>query len=521
MFTGPGKPLRNRLRSLEHHLRLENPLLVAAVRDFRRLDRVGYAMGLLDKNESFVTQIAWWPMISLLGTFSAGKSSFINHYLGMPLQSTGTQAVDDKFTVVCYSRDQQQHDLPGVALDADPRFPFYQISDELEKVAAGEGRRIDAYLQLKSCPSEAARGVILIDSPGFDADEQRTATLRLTNHIIDLSDLVLVMFDARHPEPGAMQDTLKHLVGNTLSRPDSSKFLFVLNQIDSTAREDNPEEVVAAWQRALAKEGLTAGSFFTIYNPDAAVTIEDEAVRQRFESKRDAGLAAIYERMQRVNVERAYRIIGALEQTAHQIEETTVPKLRQLLREWSRKTLRLDMLLIGLLLAALLGGSIWAGNWDGLRFSPPWLDDLLASSSWRLAAAVAGVAALLGIHWLARGFIARRVLNRLEKQGDAAEPVQHERLVRAFRRNIRWDRSVFSPEPAGWHWLSRHRLRKAHEAADRHIQSLNDRFTNPSGLGAKARAVSPDVVKVAAVQKPEIAAVAEATKGNNGQGGNA
>lgn len=56
------------------------------------------------------------------------------------------------------------------------------------------------------------KGRILIDSPGFDADEQRKATLRITDHIIELSDLVLVFFDARHPEPGAMQDTLEHLI---------------------------------------------------------------------------------------------------------------------------------------------------------------------------------------------------------------------------------------------------------------------------------------------------------------------
>ena len=59
----------------------------------------------------------------------------------------------------------------GVALDADPRFPFYRISHEIEEVSEGEGRRIDAYLQLKTCPSERLRGKILIDSPGFDADE--------------------------------------------------------------------------------------------------------------------------------------------------------------------------------------------------------------------------------------------------------------------------------------------------------------------------------------------------------------
>jgi hypothetical protein len=65
------------------------------------------------------------------------------------------------------------HTLPGTALDADPRFPFYQISNELEKVAQGEGRRVDTYLQLKTSPCENLRGRIILDSPGFDADSQK------------------------------------------------------------------------------------------------------------------------------------------------------------------------------------------------------------------------------------------------------------------------------------------------------------------------------------------------------------
>jgi hypothetical protein len=254
-----GKTIKLRLKDLEQHLRKENPVLVAAVQSYRHLDRVGYSLGLLNEEQSFATQISWWPMISVLGTFSAGKSTFINHYLDQPLQLTGNQAVDDKFTVVCFGGEHGSQALPGTALDADPRFPFYHISKELEKVAQGEGRRVDTYLQLKTVPSEKLRGRILIDSPGFDADSQRNATLRLTDHIVDLSDLVLVFFDARHPEPGAMRDTLKHLVGDTIHRPDATKFVFILNQMDTTARDDNPEEVVGAWQRAIAQEGLTAG----------------------------------------------------------------------------------------------------------------------------------------------------------------------------------------------------------------------------------------------------------------------
>lgn len=274
-MSGPDKSIVKRFESLKKHLQRENPVLLDAIGGFQKLDSIGYRTGLLESDESYSTQIPWWPLISVLGTFSAGKSSFINSYLGKPLQQTGNQAVDDKFTVVCYGQKNAGRVLPGLALDADLRFPFYKISDEIEKVAVGEGRRIDAYLQLKVSDSEVLRGKIIIDSPGFDADEQRTSTLRLTDHIVDLSDLVLVFFDARHPEPGAMQDTLTHLVTNTISRPDSNKFLYILNQIDTAAREDNPEDIVGAWQRALSQKGLTAGRFYTIFNQEAALPIED------------------------------------------------------------------------------------------------------------------------------------------------------------------------------------------------------------------------------------------------------
>ena len=91
---------------------------------------------------------------------------------------------------------------------------------------------------------------------------------------------MLVFFDARHPEPGAMQDTLDHLVSRTAVRTDASKFLYVLNQIDTAAEEDNPEDIIGAWQRALAAAGLSAGQFFTIYDEDAAVADQGPGARE-------------------------------------------------------------------------------------------------------------------------------------------------------------------------------------------------------------------------------------------------
>ena len=475
MFEG-GSVIEARLQSLESHLKQENPVLLSVVQSYRELDRVGRRMGLLDAEESFASRISWWPLVAVLGTFSAGKSTFINYNLGAKLQQTGNQAVDDKFTVLCFSQDDSVNVLPGFALDADPRFPFYQISDKIERVASGEGRRVDAYLQLKTCPSEQLRGKIFIDSPGFDADAQRTSTLRITDHIIDLADLVLVFFDARHPEPGAMHDTLDHLVGKTVNRPDSSKFLYILNQVDTTAREDNPEEVFGAWQRALAQQGLTAGRFYAIYNPDAAVPIDDEALRHRFETKRDNDLAEIRRRVRQVEVERAYRIVGALEKQVHDIEEQTLPRLRELLAGWRRHVLWADGAVFGLVALLLITLATNGGWWSN---PPGWLATIAGSPLWGSITAV--VLAGLGgyLHFTLRGLFRRRTVKRLTAEME--EGFERDSLIGAFNRSTRAWRSIFLREPAGWGGWARKRIKQILHAADRYVQDLNDQFTNPSG----------------------------------------
>jgi GTPase SAR1 family protein len=467
-----------RLKNLEGHLAQENPVLLSTVQSFRVLDKVAHAMGLLAPDQSYATQIPWWPLIAVLGTFSAGKSTFINHFLGYKIQRSGNQAVDDRFTVICYAREATPHALPGIALDSDPRFPLYNISRDIELAAAGEGKRIDTYLQLKTCPSEALRGKILIDSPGFDADAQRTATLRITDHIIDLSDLVLVFFDARHPEPGAMRDTLKHLVADTIGRPDAGKFLYVLNQMDTTAREDNPEDVVAAWQRALGEEGLTAGRFYTIYNPDAAVPIEDEGKRKRFETKRDLDLGEIHGRMQEVEIERAYRIVGALDKTAKDIAEKAVPFLTQALKRWRLRTLWGDGIALGLLFILSLAGTINIGYWSDPSSQPGWVATLISLSLdlvfFALLAAIA-----TAIHFGIRRLAALSLAKSLRAEA-AALGIRGD-LMAAFERNIRPWRTLLTVTPSGWTGAAKRRLAQIREEANTYVQTLNDRFTNPSG----------------------------------------
>ncbi len=471
--------IEKRLQSLEKHLKDENPVLIEVVASFRKLDKVAYRLGFLKRDQSYATMIPWWPLVSILGTFSAGKSTFINHYLGQSLQVSGNQAVDDKFTVICHSKSEQVHVLPGLSLDADPRFPFYQISKDIEKVSDGEGKRVDAYLQMKTCPSSKLKGKIIIDSPGFDADEQRTSTLKITEHIIDLSDLVLVFFDARHPEPGAMQDTLVHLVANTIHRSDSNKFLYILNQIDTTAREDNPEAVFGAWQRAIAQKGLTAGRFYTIYSPEVSVPIENVALRERFESKRDADLAEIHERIAQVEVERAYRIIGSLENRANDFEERIIPLVTRALEKWRRNTLILDGLFFGSILVLFLLLTNQLDYWDGFTFNPPWLDSSAGSHIGTAILGLVSASLLVYLHFwlrkLARGPVIRWLKGEAKTTDDGA------RLTGAFLRSSAVWRSLFSGSPAGWGRRSKREIAKLLSDTDGFVQRLNDGFASPSG----------------------------------------
>ncbi|RUM90084.1 MAG: dynamin family protein [Thermovibrio sp.] len=448
-----------RYKKLKEYLSAENPVLLDVITEYEKLDKIARKLGFLNESETYTSYISWWPMISILGTFSSGKSTFVNHYVGANIQESGNQAIDDKFTVICYGNNEQPTTLPGLALDADPRFPFYNISEEINKVDPGEGNRVNLYLQLKTLKSERLKGKILIDSPGFDADSQRDAILRITSHIMEMSDLVLVFFDARHPEPGAMRDTLKHLVATTIGHKDANKVLYILNQIDTTAKEDNLEEVIGSWQRALSKEGLVSGNFFGIYNEDSAIPIEDEALRQRLKGKKDNDLARITDRMDKVSIERAYRIIKAFEDFTREIKEHKIPQLQESLKSWARKVLWSDTA-VGLLLLIVLAML-------HLNFN------LFASSTGSTIALASAVVLFVAAHIKARSFFAHKEAKKWEgKDPEIASAITHQ---------TRWWKSIFAFSGRGWQKKTKAKLDELIGQSKKSIQRLNDQFVSPSG----------------------------------------
>lgn len=458
---------QERYIKLKKYLSEENPILLDVISKYESLDKIGHSLGLITPEETYTSHISWWPMISILGTFSSGKSTFINHYLGEDIQESGNQAIDDKFTVICYGDNEEPVTLPGLALDADPRFPFYNISEEVNRVDPGEGNRVNLYLQLKTLKSERVKGKILVDSPGFDADSQRDGILRITSHIVEMSDLVLIFFDARHPEPGAMRDTLEHLVAATVKHRDANKVLYILNQIDTTAKEDNLEDVIGSWQRALSGEGLISGNFYGIYNEGAAVPIENEASAERLKGKKDTDLARIIDRMDKVGIERAYRIIKSLEDFSKEIKNEQLPLLQEALLRWRQKVLWSDMILFALL-AVVLGIL-------QLQFN---LFDKLLSSDTGIIVTLAVIAmAFFGIHLKVRGFFARKEVKHWKEKNIA--------ISKAIAHRTRWWHSMFGLNKRGWHNRTKAKLDQIMTQSREAIQKLNDQFVSPSGINKK------------------------------------
>ena len=207
--------------------------------------------------------------------------------------------------------------------------------------------------------------------------------------------------------------------------------------------------------------------------------IEDDNIRERFEAKRDAYLGEIFERIERVGEERAYRIIGMLEETAHLLEQEVVPRMRQFLLSWRRKTLWTDGFIFGGILLIFLAATIWGGYWDGLSLRLPFLDDWPGGKY--LVYGILGVLVLGAayIHVAVRQWASKSLMSKFLKKIN--DPESAPNYTRAFRKNSAWYQSIFRRQPVGWSKRTKQRLAHILDNSNAYIQKLNDMYTNPSG----------------------------------------
>ncbi len=180
------------------------------------------------------SDIAWAPIVLILGNYSSGKSTLINEYLGSKIQETGQAPTDDSFTVIVGDDNlsepcgiMEEHD--GRYLLNDPEYPF----EKFKKY----GQRFASHICLKKVNSPFLKDIVLIDTPGMlDSVSEHDRGYNYQEVIGDLariSDLILVLFDPH--KAGTVQETYVALRETLPANTFEERVLFVLNRIDECA----------------------------------------------------------------------------------------------------------------------------------------------------------------------------------------------------------------------------------------------------------------------------------------------
>ncbi|UJP00872.1 MAG: dynamin family protein, partial [Nitrosomonas sp.] len=187
--------------------------------------------------------------------------------------------------------------------------------------------------------------------------------------------------------------------------------------------------------------------------------------------------ADINARMHQIEVERSYRIVGKLEQTAKGIKNQIVNKLSDMLKKWKSKVILFDGLAFGTL--AVLAGIALTMNesWGIVKTFP---EELMQGDTTAIAIAAFLAFSIIFIHFSIRRAVANKLLKNLANEIGNDHEV-YKQYVQAFNKSTATYRPMLLSGPAGWNDVAEQTIDEIINEANDYIQALNDQFTNPSG----------------------------------------
>lgn len=439
------KPISSSLHHIEQQLADKNPALLQAFRLYHELDQVAYELGLIGMDDSLANKTSWSPIITVIGDSSSGRNEFINRYL-----DTATPAIDSfgnhaQFTVLIHRPDETPMSLPGTAVDGDPRFPFYHISDRLEQLEQGESRHINTYLELKTNNSNQLRDKTIILAPGFAPNIKPEGVALLREHAASLSDLVFVFLDASQPDLQEYSSTLSPFLKMTTLSHNPGKFIYVINQDPDSVKTVD----LASWKQQLSNMGLQAGQFFVL--KQSATTNNQLAIEQKLSN---------------IDVESAYRILHTLEQHIIEFDTVIISEVKKGIRLWKDRTHFTVILVLSFIAMTLVAGELSFGLVALL------LDPFVASIGLFLL-----IVTLIPLHIYSSKvhakFISKKLLERQTELG------LMENLPALFEKSLTFWRILLPiEEPVGWTKEVQETLDMIKTRAKGLVQSLNNTFNS-------------------------------------------
>lgn len=444
------KTVSKYLVNLEKHFANDNPVLLNAAKVFHELDQVEYDLGLIENEETTASKYSWWPVVSLIGGNSTAKSRFINSYLSTDQLLSGIQASSHKFTVLLNSNQATPATLPGTALDVDHRYPFYQISEKIEQLQEGEGRRINSYLELKTINSDRLKGKLFIDAPNVSATSASPVMSMLTTHILENSDLVLVFCDVFETSTSLMNE----LVQQITSHQDTNKFIYLIDAPAATFYPSKSSEIISSWQRRLADIGLNTGQFILLPNQERSVNAQNTPQ-----------FTEIDLRLANVEHDRSYRILCTLEKSIHEIENTVVPEVKEGIVLWKERVNMSSLIILGSIAALIVFAELQIGVIDSL------IDPIIGP-----IAILVIIAIMMPSHLIMSKMQAKFIVNKLNIRQKELHLMEN--LGEMFESNLTFSRMLLNfSEPAGWNKKNKARLTQLSDKTKDLVQALNDSFS--------------------------------------------
>ncbi|NOT84269.1 MAG: hypothetical protein HOP02_05665 [Methylococcaceae bacterium] len=441
------KAISKHLSNLEKQFAANNSVLQQATKIFHDLDQVEYDLGLLDQDETTARKSSWWPIVSLISDDSLAKTTFLNQFLGSAAQAANVHSASHKFTVFQHTPQATLATLPGSALDVDHRLPFYNISHKIEQFSAGEGSKINSYLELKTLNSPRLRNRLLIETPDFNSIAQHPVRLLLNQQVIEMSDLVLVFTSVFESDSIAKTQLIEHIIAHQ----DANKFIYIIDHIDITLTPERIQTSIASWKKRLAGLGLNTGQFIIFANIQGLL--------------QNPALVEIDERLVNIDNDRSYRVLHTLEKGIRDVHDVVIPEVSSALKRWKERCNFSTLIILGLIISILLFAEISMGILDLL------IDPIIGP-----LALLGLLAVLIPLHIVISKMHAKSFVKELYARQKALH--LSENLAAMFEKSLSFWRIVLPiNEPVGNSKKYRTRLRLLNERSKNLVQALNDNFS--------------------------------------------
>ncbi|MGZ5532516.1 MAG: hypothetical protein ACXWEU_11735 [Methylomonas sp.] len=431
------KTVSKHLVNLEKQFAAADPVLQKTIKVFQELDQIEFEMGLIDNDETTARKNSWWPLISTLGGYSPAKSEFINRYIGVNLHTAR-----HKFTVLQYTPQASTATLPGTALDADHRLPFYQIGRKIEQVSSGESNKLNTYLELVTVNSSMLKNKLVIDTPVLNPATENAVTALLRKHVIEISDLVLVFTDLFEAEAELISDTITDIV----TQQDSNKFVFVIDHAEISLDQQKSQEIAASWRRRLTEYGIHTGEFVVL--------------------SQGSDTTAIDRRVNNLSNDRSYRILATLEKSIRDIDDVVINEVEASITTWKDRCNASTLIVLAFIIMLILFAEIAVGILD-LFFDP-----IIGP------AIILGIFALLTpLHLIISKVHAKFIINQLHKRQKQLNLTED--LAGLFEKSLSFWRMLLPiTTPVGKNKKTRKRLISLIEQTKDLVQALNDQFSH-------------------------------------------